>query len=446
MTNVKPCDILVFGGGAAGLAAALTVAREGLSVCLIEKNDRCGKKLSQTGNGRCNYTNRTIDVSGYNSDSPETVEAVLSSFGWQDTVSFFEDLGIVPSFREEYCYPASGEARSFADLLVAAAADAGAEIFTSRTLTEIRESPDGFLVCTEASKEQSDGKKGPSGKKAASKVSGKTSGQSLSSDSMKFSCRNLILAAGGAAAPKTGSVGDGYGWLEEYKLPVIPPLPALTSLQLGKPYDSSLFGIRTHGKVSARAEGKILSEDTGEVQFTKEGLSGIPVMNVSSRAVRALDSGKRVEIVLNLFPEGMSADTLFSIVKKSSPERAASMALTGLLSYKSVPFFLGRAGLKKDLRVGDFKEKDAEKLLTALTELTFPVTGYAGFDRAQITSGGLSLKSVSADTMEVKGHPGLYVIGELLNCDGRCGGYNLQWAFATGVIAGRAAASKGKLC
>ena len=152
------------------MAAALTAARRGLKVCLLEKNDRCGKKLSQTGNGRCNYTNKAIAPSAYNSDSMETVETVLSAFGWQQTVAFFEGIGIVPSFREGYCYPASGEARSFSDMLTAAVSDAGAEIIASCTMTGIEETGGGFLVSAERTIE-SNGKKGPSGKKAASKVS-----------------------------------------------------------------------------------------------------------------------------------------------------------------------------------------------------------------------------------------------------------------------------------
>lgn len=445
MTNIKPYDVLIIGGGAAGLVSALTAARRGLSVCLIEKNERCGKKLSQTGNGRCNYTNSAINVSGYNSDSPEMVAEVLSAFGWQDTVSFFKGLGIVPFFRDGYCYPSSGEARSFSDLIAAAVSDAGVKIFTSCTVTAIKGNPTGFFVFAERTAAKSDGKKGPSGKKAASKTSEKNR-KGVPTESLTFQCQNLILSTGGTAAPKTGSTGEGYLLLETLGLPIEKPLPALTSLHLGKPYDPVLFGIRAQGSVKALAGGKILAEDKGEIQFSKEGLSGIPVMNVSSRAVRAFDSGKAVELVLNLFPEGLSGDTLFSIAKKSAPERPVSLALTGLLSYKSVPFFLAQAGLKKDMSVGVFEKPEAEKLCRVLTYLSFPVTGYADFDRAQVTSGGLPLSCISPSTMEVKGHQGLFCIGELLNCDGRCGGYNLQWAFATGVLAGQAVSGKGKLC
>jgi len=447
MNNVKPCDVLIIGGGAAGLAAALTAARRGLKVCLLEKNDRCGKKLSQTGNGRCNYTNKAIAPSAYNSDSMETVETVLSAFGWQQTVAFFEGIGIVPSFREGYCYPASGEARSFSDMLTAAVSDAGAEIIASCTMTGIEETGGGFLVSAERTIE-SNGKKGPSGKKAASKVSeaAEKAKNLVSEKGMTYCTKSLVLASGGAAAPKTGSAGEGYRFLEGLGLPLVKPLPALTSLHLGKPYDPALFGIRAQGSVLVRSEGKVLSEDRGEIQFAKEGLSGIPVMNVSGRAVRALDAGKPVELILNMFPEGMSAEILFSIVKKSGRERTVSLALTGLLSYKSVPFFLAQAGLKRDMTVGAFQMQDAEKLCKVLTGLTFPVTGFADFNRAQVTSGGLLLASISPTTMEVKGHPGLYVIGEMLNCDGSCGGYNLQWAFATGYLSGQAVCGKGKLC
>lgn len=441
------------------MVCALTAARRGLAVCVLEKNDRCGKKLSQTGNGRCNYTNTAVSPKAYNSDSPETVSQVLDRFGWQDTVEFFEGIGIVPAFRDGYCYPGSGEARSFSDLLCAATEDAGAEVHTGCTVTGILKTEKGYSVSFERTTEDSGKKKGPSGKKAAAKaacengasgkkqVSKAADGRTVlppkretafSGTEQMIFCRNLVLAAGGAAAPKTGSTGDCDRFLKDLGLPVEKPLPALVPLHLGAPYEAELFGIRAQGKVSAFCGNGLLSEDTGEVQFTKEGLSGIPVMNVSSRTVRAFDAGKSVTLCLNLFPEGLPAETLFSIVKRSGGERPVSMALTGLLSYKSVPFFLRQAGLKKDLTVRAFQRSDAEKLCKALTDLRFPVTGYADFDRAQVTSGGLFLSSVSADTCEVKNHPGLYCLGEALNCDGRCGGFNLQWAFATGALAGKA--------
>lgn len=446
---MKTVDAIIIGGGAAGLFCALTAARRGAKILLLEKNDHCGKKLSQTGNGRCNYTNSAMSPDAYESDSPDTVAAVLEAFGWQDTVSAFENIGIVPFFREGYCYPASGEARSFADLLAAAAEDAGAEILTSRTVTGIEKTGSGFRVSTIETKEVKR-KKGPSGRKksAAEKKAeaAKTpSAGTREEDRRKsFFCRQLVLAAGGAAAPKTGSSGDSFSFLKSLGLPLEDPLPALVPLHLGSPYREDLFGIRARGKAAVFLGEDLLAEDSGEIQFTKEGLSGIPAMNISSRAVRALAAGKKAELSLNLFPEGLTAETVFSIVKRSGAERPLSFALTGLLPYRAVPFFLDRAGCRREDAVSVFQKADAERLCRVLTGLSFPVTGYADFDRAQVTSGGLPLYCISAGTCEVKGQPGLYTIGEALNCSGRCGGYNLQWAFATGFLAGEAL--KGTAC
>lgn len=442
---MRTYDAIIIGGGAAGLVCALTAARGGGRVLVLEKNDRCGKKLSQTGNGRCNYTNSALGPDAYESDSPESVAAVLKAFGWQDTVSFFEGIGIVPSFREGYCYPASGEARSFSDLLTAAAEDAGAEIRTSCTVTGLLKADGGYRVSAEATKELRE-KKGPSGKKKSA-VEKKTSSAGTGEGEKgreSFFCRSLVLAAGGAAAPKTGSSGDSFSFLKSLGLSIEEPLPALVPLHLGSPYTEDLFGIRTGGRVSVFSEGRRLAEDTGEIQFTKEGLSGIPVMNISSPAVRALSAGKKTELSLNLFPGGLTAETLYSIAKKSGGDRPVSLALTGLLPYKALPFFLAQAGCRRNIPVSAFGKADAERLCAKLTDLRFPVTGYADFDRAQVTSGGLPLSCISAGTCEVKDHPDLYIIGEALNCDGRCGGYNLQWAFATGFLAGEAL--KGKAC
>ena len=442
---MKVFDTIIIGGGAAGLVCALTAARRGLSVCVLEKNDRCGKKLSQTGNGRCNFTNSAMAYEYYHSDSPEAVKEVLDRFGWQDTVSFFEGIGIVPVFREGYCYPASGEARSFADLLTAAVIDAGAQLHMSCTVTGIETRGDAYFLTSQQTPVEPAKKKGPSGKKAAAKaareretVDGETAAEEM------FSCRNLVLAAGGAAAPKTGSAGESFLFLEKLGLPVEKPLPALVSLHLGKPYDPELFGLRLPAKTAVFADSVLLSEDTGEIQFTKEGLSGIPVMNVSSPAVRCLAAGKEVELSINLFPEGLTGDSVYSIVKKSGAGRPVSQALTGLLPYKAAPFFLEQAGLKKSISVGGFHLSDAEEIAKTLTGLHFPVTGYADFDRAQVTSGGLLLSAIHPESCETVNHPGLFVIGEDLNCDGRCGGYNLQWAFATGHLAG--SALKGTIC
>lgn len=417
-------DIIVLGGGAAGLMATFTAANAGAKVVLLEKNPSCGKKLSHTGNGRCNYTNSDMRAACFSSDDPAFVEEVLKVFGWRDTISFFNRLGIFPVSRNGYFYPACGEAKGFARTFERAVKAAGAAI---RTETEVHS---------------------VSLKKGLFQV---LAGQEI------FSAEKVILATGGKADPGTGSDGFGYRLLSDLGITYAAPLPALCPLHLSAPYDPALAGLRMQGRIEVACRGKVLAGDTGEIQFTKEGISGIPVMNVSGIAARTLSEKQPVTAKVNLLPGGIyglsglseltdrkDADVLKRLFSAQAEERAMDV-LGGLLPHKALPVFFKAAKIRPDLPARDMNEGRIESLLRALTNATYPVTGTAGFDRAQVTKGGVFLSDIDPATMESRQVRNLYFAGEIMNADGRCGGYNLQWAFASGHIAGLAAAEgKGR--
>ena len=262
-------QILIIGGGASGLTAAVSAARAGAKVTVLEQNKQAGKKLLVTGNGRCNLTNRNQELSHYRGSSPEFIETALNAFGLTETLDFFRSLGIVTRDREDYLYPYSDQASSVADALRIEAEHLRVKLALNTRAKRICRENGRFLV--------------------------ETPGWTYEGDA-------LILAAGSCAAPETGSDGSGYSFAKAMGHRVIEPLPALVQLRSKEPEFPKLKGLRMEAGVSLFSGEVLLAEDRGEVQFTEYGLSGIPVFQVSRYGAAALRQGKKVRAVLNLLP------------------------------------------------------------------------------------------------------------------------------------------------
>lgn len=398
--------IIIIGAGAAGLVAALSIkeAAPKRSVLVLEKNQLPGKKLSRTGNGRCNFTNQKLSAGCYNSPDIRQVKSILDAFTLEDSLSFFSKKGIVPYERNGCFYPYSGEAKSFRDLLYLCAKDSGTDFLFEERVVSILKEEGLFKIKTE---------KG------------------------LFFAQKVILSTGGMAAPDTGAAGEGYEFLNSLGLDIEKPLPALSPLKCEGAFPEDFAGIRTYGRINVTHNGSTIASDLGELQFNKGNISGIPVLNVSSKAIRLFDEGERVNLSIDFLPEGFSPALFLQDMKL---DLRIKDALLSLLNYKMIPFFLKKAGIPLSLRLSEIKKEKLLLLFDLLSRYSFAMTGFSGFEKAQSSSGGLPLSCVNPHTMELNDIKGLFVTGELLDCDGRCGGYNLHFAFATGRLAGHSSA------
>lgn len=397
--------VIVIGGGASGLMAAIMAARAGAKVTLLEQNEKNGKKINATGNGKCNFTNRYWDDTVIRGEDPSFAQSALAQFTVKDTIDFFESLGMMVIDKNGYFYPRSGQASSVTELLTTEAKSCGVKMKTREFVKEIR-------------------KIDPK----SSEPNQKQSWQVLT-EGWHYEADCIILACGSCASSVSGSNDSGYTLAKSLKHTIITPVPALTGLRLKDPgkFFSKWAGVRCEGKISLYISDCFVISQTGELQLTEYGISGIPTFQISRYATRAILDGKKTEVVLDFMPDLSMEEwnSLFFSRKEKWPNRK-----------------------EKDLFLGCFPEKLLETLsakntlIQTIKELRFTVKEGMPFSHAQVAAGGVSTKEVSPETMESKLQKGIYFVGELLDIDGTCGGYNLQWAWSSGAVAGIHAAGK----
>lgn len=412
-------SIVIIGAGPAGMTAAISAAKAGGRVLLLEHNDRVGKKILSTGNGRCNLTNEHMTVSCFHSSKPEFFSEALSLFGKEDTLTFMKNLGISVRSRQGYYYPRSFQASSVLDALRLACDALGVETRTRTEATKIEADPAGarFIIRTRHPERGTE----------------------------SVSCRRVILAAGSKAAPKTGSDGSGYALAEALGHRIVTPLPALVQLKSLPSLFKPLAGLRLEARVGLWSDGRRIGEDRGELQCVDYGLSGIPVFQLSGPAVRLFEAGKKPEISLDLLPEQEEEDFVSLLLerRKDLSYLDCECFLTGIFPKPLAGALLRLAHIPLHGSCTEPEEAGWRFLARTVKDLRVPILGYNGFDRAQTCSGGVDPSEVEGRTMESKKFPGLYFAGEILDVDGICGGYNLQWAWTSGTLSGRAAARKG---
>lgn len=402
----------IIGGGAAGLTAAIAAARDGAKVTVFEHTAKLGKKILSTGNGRCNLSNDELADNCFHGRHPEFAMKVIGGFNLKRTLDFFESIGIRPVKNDEgYYYPRSMQAAAVTKAVVQELKHLGVNVVDEVNISRIRQTHGGF---------------------------------SIDSDKGNFSVDRLILACGGKAAANTGSDGSGYRLAESLGLKVIEPMPALVPLTSSWKGFKELSGVRAKGRITLLIDGKRIASEIGELQFCDYGLSGIAAFQLSGYIARVIAGNRKtvVEAELNLLDE-FSENELreyFSAQIRRRPSVRCGDFLIGLLPEKLGLQLFKRIGVPFDLEVGGLNPGQLNKLLHECQALRVPITGTLGFDRAQVTSGGVDTAQIDPATLEVKKVPGLYVAGELLDVDGICGGYNLQFAWSSGYLAGSAAA------
>lgn len=399
---MKKKQIVIIGAGASGLLAAILAARNGAAVTILEQNEKPGKKICATGNGKCNYTNLVMPEDAYRGTHPEFVKDALSQFSVEDTVEFFKEIGIYPQNRNGYLYPRSGQAQSIVEVLCMEAASLGVKIKTNEQVIAIEKN---------LPEKSNNSNKNDKNNKRFNVL---TKGWHYEADA-------VILANGSKASSVAGSDGSGYLLAGKLGHKIVPVYPALTALKCKGNAFKTWAGVRTEGRVSLFLDGNFYKSERGELQLTEYGISGIPVFQLSTYAVRAVKDGHQVELRVDFLPELSEEETkgLLHFRKKNCPYKNEKELLTGLFPEKLIKVLTAQ-----------------RHLLTAIREFPLEVTDGLAFSQAQVCSGGVDTNQVNAHTMESLLCPGIYLTGELLDIDGTCGGYNLQWAWSSGAVAG----------
>lgn len=397
--------VVVIGGGASGMMAALTAAEDkNNKVILLERQQRVGRKLLATGNGRCNLTNTGAAPENYHGENPEFALPALEKFPPRAALEFFRALGLLTV--TEYggrVYPLSNSANSVLDVLRFALAREGVELRAGCSARAIFRRDGGYLVKTESGE--------------------------ISADS-------LVVACGGAAGAKLGGVNDGYELLKPLGHKRTKLLPALVQLRARGDYPRSLKGVRADCALRLEGGGELLARSAGELQFTENGVSGPAAFDVSRAAAQF---GPGAVLHVNFLRE-YSGEEVFRMLEEKAargPELEAAELFTGMLHNRLGRMLVKSAGINPSLPLGSLNAGQFRAAAKACMDFFLTIEGTEGFDSAQVTAGGIRTSGFNPETLESWFMPGLFVCGELLDIDADCGGYNLQWAWASGRLAGR---------
>lgn len=404
--TTKHFDLLVVGAGASGMMAAITAARENKKVCIIEKLDKAGKKLLATGNGKCNFTNEVMNTDCFGGDK-DFIQSILERFSVQDCLDFFHSIGIYSKNKNGYYYPNSEQAASVVNALIFELNRLDVVISYETTISAIDSSD------TQVS---------------------------LNTNKGKFIGRKLIIATGLLAAPKLGSNGDLFDTIKKLGHRFEPVLPALCGFYCKGINFKKTSGVRAHGTVTAWINGASVAEDTGEIQFTDYGLSGIPVFQISRYLSKGLYEKSNVQIALNLLPEFDKKQLLDELTYRKSlfASQTVDSLLNGLLNQKLSDMILQKVHIDSSVFVSSISEIELVEIAYYIQNLRVTVQKYRDFEFAQVCTGGIPVSDIDKNSLESKFAKNIYFTGEILDVDGICGGYNLHFAWATGYVAGKA--------
>lgn len=405
---MKNHDLIVIGAGASGYACAINAKKlyPGVSVAVLERLPRSGKKILATGNGRCNLCNLNAKPSDYRGE--KLVSAVFAEYGVKDVISFFDSLGLRTfADSEGRVYPKSNTASSVLDALRFAAEDLGVEIICGSKAASLKKSGDRYIINGE------------------------------------YSAPSVVLAAGGKASSAQGSDGSGLKLAEGLGISVTPLYPALVPLTVSSSELKSLKGVRAHdvSLTLMRGDSPVMTT-VGEILFTDGGISGIAAMELAGSANEILGKSVKEKCFTRIdFLPGFSENELKEYLAnalKIKKNRKIDDYLTGLL-----PKMLGIEICKVsklysgDKSVSSLTHSDIDILCKKIKNFPVEITGTKAFDAAQVTRGGIKTDEINPGTLELKKYPGLFVCGEIIDVDGPCGGYNLLWAWSSGLLAGR---------
>lgn len=402
-------QVIVIGAGAAGLISSIYASRKGYQVTVLERNASCGKKLLLTGNSHCNYWNSDQDLIHYYSKERHLLDKIITVENQNEVLSFFDRIGIIPKIKNGYYYPSSYQAATMKESLEKEACLSGVQFRFSFLVDQVIKTSSGFIV---TSKEAS------------------------------LSCDYLILATGSKSFPKTGSDGLGYEMASSLGHSLVPVLPSLVQLEGHVSCLKEWEGVRSDVKVSLYEDDRLLRTEKGEIQLTSYGLSGICIFNLSGLVAKGLNEGKTEKIFIDFVPWLNMKDISSLILWLENRNRLVSGRTTkelleGFLNYKLVSALLKEAKIKGSFSFDKLEAKQKESLATLMLSFPFSVIKTKSFDHAQVCSGGIALSDINLKTMASKKVENLYFAGEIVDVDGDCGGYNLSFAWISGMLAGR---------
>lgn len=396
--------VAVIGGGASGMIAAIK-ASDNHEVILLEANDKCGKKILLTGNGKCNYWNSDISLDNYNTDDIDILNEIISKNNQKEVLSFLENLGIYPKIKNGYYYPYSNQASSVRTLLLNEIERRKIKIIYNFKVESIIKDENNFII---------------------------------KNDTDEIVCDKVILSTGSCASPKTGSDGSGYELAKLLNHSINLVTPSLVQLKGNESYFKEWNGVRCDSKVTLFIDNKKEKEELGEIQLTDYGISGICTFNISGLATKNLELGKKVVVKINFLPSlNNSFYDWFTKRNNNIPNYTIEELLESVIPYKLMFVLLKKANIDKTKNWNELTEEEKIKLSNMIEDFEIEITGYHSFDRCQVATGGVSLKEIKPNTMESTVTPNLYLVGELLDVDGKCGGFNLAFAFISGYLAGR---------
>lgn len=390
-------DIIIIGAGASGIVTAINAKNENNNVILIEKNDRVGKKLLATGNGRCNYTNLNLSEDNYS--SPSFVKKTIDEFSNEDLINYFSLLGLESTTDVNRVYPITLKANSVLNILIYWLDKKGIDIRSNTEVKEIKKNKNGFDVITSHDKIEAD----------------------------------IVIAAFGAKSmPASGSDGKSFEILKKLGLKITELKPALTQVKLESKYLKHLSGTKVLGKAKLFKKNKEIDERNGEILFTNYGISGPPILDLSVN----ISEDNFIEVPLINNVDENTVDKLYSryyMLEDFSLEEY----LMGIVDKNFIHYIIDYLNLDKNTAMNMISMADFQKIIEILLKSKFKVIGTKGFKNSQVTRGGVDLSEVNNWDYSSKKFKNLYIIGEALNIDGDCGGYNLHFAFASGYRLGK---------
>ncbi len=395
-------NVAIIGAGAAGLVAAIAASENGAQVAVYESGARCGRKILATGNGRCNLTNINATLENYHGNEPEFVKPMIEEGFWvRDTMDFFEELGVVCKVEDKgKVYPYSDQASAVLDVLRMRCELYGVNIVTGFEVSRVKKKQDGFAI------------------------------ESYKGE--KAHAQKVIIATGGKAAPDLGSKGAGYEILKAFGHKVTELRPSLVQFKTDSDIPKKLKGIKFTGTAKM---GDFIED--GEILFTDYGLSGPPIFSLSSRY------RNHTEIELDMMKEYSEAELcrMLNDRKLQNPYMTLENFFVGMLNKRVGQVLLKEVGIAPLSREAQSLTYEEIRLCAkTIKHWKFKISGTMSWNNAQVTKGGVMTRDFNPYTMESKLQSGLYAVGEVLDIDGDCGGYNLQWAWSSGYTAGKAAA------
>ncbi len=396
------------------MLAAISAARLGTDVTILEKNPRVGKKILATGNGRCNFTNVNAECNCYSSENPGFVRKVLSDFTVNNTISFFEKLGIQHKVEEQgKVFPMSDQASSILDVLLYELNRLGVNIVCDSNVVDIIPENGSFILRTE-------------------------NGSIYRGD-------RVVLTPGGKAMPSSGSDGYGYDLALSLGHTMTDIFPSLVQLMLDGDFFKRIDGVKFVGTAEIIDNNRSVIKDRGDILFTNYGVSGPPVFQISRKAGELLKSGKKATLKINIL-DTMSKEEVSELIARRFQvdlNKTVEFSFVGLINKRLIPVVLSQAGINELKRsVSSITSKEQERIANVLTDWRLNIKGTKSWPSAQVTAGGISTQEIDENTMESLLVKGLYFAGEIMDIDGMCGGFNLQWAWSSGFIAGRNAANE----